>query len=232
MAMSNVPQQRSSGRIYLILFSPGQTRVYTPIYYVGQKPHSGFWVTLYRKIQTNVLATSTVWGQWVNLFKPESLLSLTNQSIHPWSHSFTLLFCMCICSNYWFFTTVLVRGQIALEGNSMDVAICSDTVVSDSLQPHGRRPARPLCSWDSPVKDTGVGCHFLLQGIFLIQGLNTRIFHLLHWNIDSLPLTPKLLGWMTLFPDQQDWKNTGNLKWKGRSNAKKGKGETRRWKRV
>ena len=30
---------------------------------------------------------------------------------------------------------------------------------------------------------------------------------------------------MTLFPDQQDWKNTGNLKGKGRSNAKKGKRE-------
>ena len=95
----------------------------------------------------------------------------------------------------------------------------------DSLQPHGLQPARPLCSWDSPVKDTGVGCHFLLQGIFLIQGLNTRILHLLHWNVDSWPLIPKLLGWMTLFPDQQDWKNTGNLKGKGRSNAKKGKRE-------
>ena len=26
------------------------------------------------------------------------------------------------------------------------------------------------CPWDSPGKDTGVDCHFLLQGIFLIQG--------------------------------------------------------------
>ena len=29
-----------------------------------------------------------------------------------------------------------------------------------------------LCPWDSPGKNTGVGCHFLLQGIFLTQGLN------------------------------------------------------------
>ena len=32
--------------------------------------------------------------------------------------------------------------------------------------------ARLLCSWDSPGKSTGVGCHTLLQGIFPTQGLN------------------------------------------------------------
>ena len=35
-------------------------------------------------------------------------------------------------------------------------------------------------------KNTGVGYHFLLQGIFLIQGSN---LHLLHWQVDSLPLS-------------------------------------------
>ena len=33
----------------------------------------------------------------------------------------------------------------------------------DSLQPHRRQPTRLLCPWDSPGKNTGVGCHFLLQ---------------------------------------------------------------------
>ena len=33
-------------------------------------------------------------------------------------------------------------------------------------------PTRLLCPWDSPGKNTGVGCHFLLQGIFLMQGSN------------------------------------------------------------
>ena len=37
---------------------------------------------------------------------------------------------------------------------------------------------------DSPGKNAGVGCHFLLQGIFLTQGLN---LHLLHWQADYLP---------------------------------------------
>ena len=35
------------------------------------------------------------------------------------------------------------------------------------LQPYGVQPAGLLCPWDSPGKNTGVGCHFLLQGIFL-----------------------------------------------------------------
>ena len=41
-------------------------------------------------------------------------------------------------------------------------------------------------SMDFPGKDTGVGCHFLLQGIFVAQESNP---HLLHWQVDTLPLT-------------------------------------------
>ena len=36
--------------------------------------------------------------------------------------------------------------------------------MSEALQPHGLEPTRLLCSWDSPGKNTGMGCHFLLQG--------------------------------------------------------------------
>ena len=45
-------------------------------------------------------------------------------------------------------------------------------------------------SWDSPGKNTGVGCHALLQGIFPSQGLNPRLLHLLSWQAGSLPLVP------------------------------------------
>ena len=62
----------------------------------------------------------------------------------------------------------------------------SCSVMSNSLQPPGLQPARLLCPWDSPGKNTGVGCHFLLQGIFPTQGLNLC---LLHWQVDSLPLS-------------------------------------------
>ena len=52
---------------------------------------------------------------------------------------------------------------------------------------HGLEPARLLCPWNSPGKNTGAGCHFLLQGIFPTQGsnlglLNYRqiLYHLVH----------------------------------------------------
>ena len=35
--------------------------------------------------------------------------------------------------------------------------------MSDFVQPHGLQPARLPHPWDSPGKNTGVGCHFLLQ---------------------------------------------------------------------
>ena len=37
-------------------------------------------------------------------------------------------------------------------------------------------------------KNSGVGCYFPLQGIFLTQGSNPCLLHLLHWQVDSLPL--------------------------------------------
>ena len=47
----------------------------------------------------------------------------------------------------------------------------------DSLRPHGLQPTRLFCPWDFPGKDTGAGCHFLLQGIFLTQGSNLDLQH-------------------------------------------------------
>ena len=68
------------------------------------------------------------------------------------------------------------------------VYVCS--VMSDSLQPHGLQPSRLLCPWNFPGKNTGAGCHFLFQGIFLTQGSNLSLLHLLQWQADSLPLVP------------------------------------------
>ena len=57
----------------------------------------------------------------------------------------------------------------------------------DCLQPHGLQPARLLCPWDFPSKNTiRVCCHFLLQGICPTQGLNSL---LLCWLADSSPLS-------------------------------------------
>ena len=51
-------------------------------------------------------------------------------------------------------------------------------------------PFRPLCPWDSPGKNTAVGCHFLLQGIFPTQELNPHLLRLPHWQAGSSPLVP------------------------------------------
>ena len=64
------------------------------------------------------------------------------------------------------------------------------SVLPKSLQPDGLWPAKFLCSWDSPGKNTGVGWHFLLQRIFQIQGLNPHLSYLIHWHADSIPLQP------------------------------------------
>ena len=62
----------------------------------------------------------------------------------------------------------------------------SHSVMSDSFRPHGRMspPARLLCSWDSPGKNTGVGCHFLLQGNLPHPGIEPGSSAL---ETDSLP---------------------------------------------
>ena len=77
----------------------------------------------------------------------------------------------------------VVRGLVVSQS-------CFPCLVAKScltlLQPQGLYPTRLLCLWDFPGKNTGVGCHFLLQGIFLTQRLNPN---LLHWQMDSLPLS-------------------------------------------
>ena len=45
------------------------------------------------------------------------------------------------------------------------------------LQPYGMQPARRFCPWDFPSKNTRLGCHFLLQGIFPTQELNPGFQH-------------------------------------------------------
>ena len=51
--------------------------------------------------------------------------------------------------------------------------------MSDSFWPGGLLLTRLLCPQDFPGKNTEVGCHFLLQGIFPTQELSPRLLHLL-----------------------------------------------------
>ena len=76
----------------------------------------------------------------------------------------------------------------------------NSSVVSDSLRPHALQPARLLCPWDSPSRNTGVGCQTLLLGIFPTQGLNSglppyrRILYQLSHQGD-------ILGWFNVKAD-------------------------------
>ena len=80
--------------------------------------------------------------------------------------------CVCVCAHACAFMHVL-----------------SHSAVADSLRPHALEPTRPLCPWDSPGKNTGVGCHFLLQGIFPTQGSNPCLLCLLHCREILYPLS-------------------------------------------
>ena len=74
----------------------------------------------------------------------------------------------------WHFQSVVGDGRTPLKKKSHvpcdwewkhgGFGMLSHTVMSDSLRPHGLQPASLLCPWDSPGKNTGVGCYFLLQG--------------------------------------------------------------------
>ena len=60
--------------------------------------------------------------------------------------------------------------------------------MSDSSQPCELQPAGLPCPWDFPGKNTGVGCRFLLQGIFPTQGSNSHLLRLPHQQADPLAL--------------------------------------------
>ena len=68
----------------------------------------------------------------------QTFLGVTSM-VWPWRHQLMHCCCCCCC------------------------CCCIASVVSDSVRPHRWQPIRLLCPWDSPGKNTGVGCQFLLQ---------------------------------------------------------------------
>ena len=61
--------------------------------------------------------------------------------------------------------------------------------MSDILQPCGLQPAKLLCPWDFPGKNTGMGCHFLLRRILSTQESNPHLLCVLHWQTGYLTLS-------------------------------------------
>ena len=55
-------------------------------------------------------------------------------------------------------------GTVCLSSSSVAAAAAAKSLHScPTVRPHRRQPTRPPRPWDSPGKNTGVGCHFLLQ---------------------------------------------------------------------
>ena len=76
------------------------------------------------------------------------------------------------------------------------------SVMSDSVRPHGLQPTRLLHPWDSPGKNTGVGCHFLLQ-CMKVESESEVIQSCLTLSdpMDCSPSAPPSMG----FSGQQYW---------------------------
>ena len=72
--------------------------------------------------------------------------------------------CVCLCVCVW--VCVLVAQSCLTLCDPMDCSLLGSSV-------HGII----LCPWNYPGRNIGVGCHFLLQGIFLTQGSNPGLLH-------------------------------------------------------
>ena len=78
--------------------------------------------------------------------------------------------CVCVCSCVCIYIVNIYHS----------VRACS--IVSDSLWPHVS--CNLLCPWNFPGKNTEVVCHFLVQGIFPIQGSKLHLLCFLHWQAE------------------------------------------------
>ena len=86
---------------------------------------------------------------------------------YPLSSFFQILGSCSLKSNRWFEPKLILVLSVSV----------SHSVMPDSLRPHGLQPTSLLCPWDFPGKNTGMGCHFLLQGIFPTQGSNPGLLY-------------------------------------------------------
>ena len=102
--------------------------------------------------------------QWVH-DNSQKVLRLSNRCSYHWLWdcvpSSELAYCYSAPDSiHW------PHSKLMVSDPSGKLVYVSCSVVSDSLRPHGLSSARLLHPWTSPGKNIGVGCHFLLQGIF------------------------------------------------------------------
>ena len=87
------------------------------------------------------------------------------------SQDLSLYVCLCMCA--WITYTLkylhykrydfFFNQENPVQSYRVLLLLLSRFIVSDSVRPHRQQPTRFPRPWDSPDKNTGVGCHFLLQ---------------------------------------------------------------------
>ena len=122
--------------------------------------------------------------------RPEERLQLEGHPAHIIAHVLTLNGLPFDFQNQEISISDGFKWQQLLHCTSYeDTDCCCLGIVSNSLQPSGLQLARLFCPQDSPGKNTGVGCHFLLQGDLPDPGMEPLLLGLLHWQAGSLPLS-------------------------------------------
>ena len=90
---------------------------------------------------------------------------------------------VCVCTQIFMYTGTHTSIHICLTHNPEKKTVHYFLSLIDftkwclTLRPPGLYSPRLLCPWNSPGKNTRVGCHFLLQGIFLTQESNPGLLH-------------------------------------------------------
>ena len=72
-------------------------------------------------------------------------------------------------------STVVESNPDSTDLVRVHVRVLSHSIVPNPLRPHTLHPTRHLCPWDFPGKNTGLGCHVLLQAIFPTHGSNLTL---------------------------------------------------------
>ena len=95
------------------------------------------------------------------------------------------------CVFYFYFTTkgIFWSSSVHKKLNIISLSVCVCVQLCPTLRSNGLQPSRLLYPWDIPGKNIVVVCHFLLHGIFLIQGLSSYLLSLLNRQVDSLQLS-------------------------------------------
>ena len=116
------------------------------------------------------------------------MLSHARLLVTPWTSAYQAPPSMGFSRQEYWSAVGIVYNQQLFSHLHIPVCICvlSHVWLCEPMDCSHQAPLSIEC----PRQNTGVGSHFLLQGIFPTQGSHPSLLRLLHWQADSLPLVP------------------------------------------